>query len=225
MPLARSSDGSESPLVPCRPDRGHTRSGVPPSLVAPATVSNTPNISCGSGRRRSIRIRPVCHRGSDPGGWPDRWGRRRHGDRMGRTRWGTGSGHRLLCNQSTHSADNRHNGWDCWCKHVDRHDCRVGNKRSRNTLSQRNPPGLSGHRNGRLRAGSPDVGHRDHKRNTRRPDWRPPPPACSRAGPGRTGAAGRRHTVPDGPQLSGGVPRPLAVGVGTIQHWVRVPLL
>ena len=32
--------------------------------------------------------------------------------------------------------------------------------------------------------------------------------------PGRTGAAHRRHTVPDGPRLSGGVPRLNAVGVG-----------
>ena len=52
-------------------------------------------------------------------------------------------------------------------------------------------------KNGRLHVRSPGVGHRDHKRNTHRPYWRPPPPACIRAGPGRTGAARRRHTVPD----------------------------
>ena len=38
---------------------------------------------------------------------------------------GTVSGHRLLGNQRTHSADNRHNGWDFWCRHVDRHHCRA----------------------------------------------------------------------------------------------------
>ena len=158
----------------------------------------------------------VCQRESDPGGWPDMRGRRRRGDRMGRTRWGTGSGHRRLGNQSTHSAGNRHNGWDCGCRHVDRHDCRPGNKRSRNRTCQKKPAGWSGHRNDRLRAGSPGVGHRDHKRNTRRPDWRPPPPVCSRAGPGRTGAAHRRHTVPDGPRLSGGVAWLNSVGVGAL---------
>ena len=135
---------------------------------------------------------------------------------MGRTWWGTGSGHRLLGNQSNHSADNRHNGWDCWCRHVDRHDCRPGNTGRRNTPYQRSPAGWSGHRNGRLHVRSPGVGHRDHKRNTRRPDWHSPPPACIRAGPGRTGAARRRHTVPDGPPRSRGVGWSIAVGVGTL---------
>ena len=135
---------------------------------------------------------------------------------MGRTRWGTGSERRLLGNQSTHSADNRRNGWDCWCRHVDRHDYKVGNTGRRNTPYQRSPSGWSGHHNGRPRAGSPGVVHRDHKRNTRRPDWRPPPPTRIRAGSGRTGAARRRHTVPDGPPLSGGVPGLNSVGVGAL---------
>ena len=135
---------------------------------------------------------------------------------MGRTRRGTGSGHRLLGNQSTHSAGNHHNGWDCWCRHVDRRDCRPGNTGRRNTPYQRSPAGWSGHRNGRLCAGSPGIGHRDHKRNTCRPDWRPPPPACIRAGPGRTGAIHRRHTVLDGPRFSGEVTRLNSVGVVTL---------
>ena len=93
---------------------------------------------------------------------------------------------------------------------------RPGNTGRRNTPYQRSPAGWSGHRNGRPRAGSPGVGHRNHKRNTRRPDWRPLPPACIRAGPGRTGAIRRRHTVLDGPRLSGGVPRLNSVGVATL---------
>ena len=133
---------------------------------------------------------------------------------MGRTRWGTGSGHRLLGNQRTHSADNRHNGWDFWCRHVDRHHCRADNTGRRNRTCQRSPVDWSGHRNGHLHVRSPGVGHRDHKRN--RPDWRPPPPACIRARPGQTGAIHRRHTVPDGPRLSGGVPKLNSVGVATL---------
>ena len=135
---------------------------------------------------------------------------------MSRIRWGTGIGHRLLRYQSTHSADNHHNGWGCWCRHVGRHDCRAGNTRNRNTPYQRRPAGWSGHRNGPLHVRSPGVGHHDHKRNTRRPEWRPPPPMCIRAGPGRTGAIRRRHTVPDGPLLSGGVPRLNSVRVGAL---------
>ena len=83
-------------------------------------------------------------------------------------------------------------------------------------------------KNGRLHVRSPGVGHRDHKQNTRRPYWRPPIPACIRAGPGQTGAARRRHTVPDGPRLSGGVPRLNSVGVATlagrIATWGDFPL-
>ena len=137
---------------------------------------------------------------------------------MGRTQWGTGSEHRLLGNQSTHSADKRHNGWDCWCRHVDRHHYRAGNTERRNTPCQRSQAGWSGHHNDHLHVRSPGVGHHDHKRNMHRPDWCPPPPTCIQAGPGpgRTGAARRGHTVPDGPRLSGGVPRLNSVGVATL---------
>ena len=74
------------------------------------------------------------------------------------TRWGTGSQHRLLSNQSTHSAGSRHNGWGCWDTRDDLHHCRAGNTRHRNTPYQRRQAGSSGHHNGHLHVRSLELG-------------------------------------------------------------------